>query len=262
MIKIFFRSFVELTGHPFSSMLLKKYTKSRWSKGLVKPFARAYNINEQEMEKPLQEFLSLHELFTRKLKEGARLVSQDEQELISPVDGKIELFGEITNDCRFHVKGQEYSIEEMLGSKEKAKKYERGVFFILYLSPSHYHRIHSPAGGMIKNSWKLGGKSFPVNRLGLKYGERPLSTNFRLITELERSSKSIAVVKVGALNVNSICTTYTETSLKKGEEIGYFSFGSTVVLLIEKDTIQVNNGLQPGQDIRVGNCLGTFLDED
>ena len=107
---------------------------------------------------------------------------------------------------------------------------------ILYLSPTHYHRIHSPATGEIVDQWAKGKKSYPVNKWGLRYGKHPLSKNYRRITEIKLESGHMAVVKVGAMFVNSIEIVHEAEQITKGEELAYFTFGSTVVLLFEKDT--------------------------
>lgn len=129
---------------------------------------------------------------------------------------------------------------------------------VLYLSPSHYHRIHSPLTGTVLRRFTLGRKSYPVNQLGLKYGREPLSKNYRVVTELVSRDKNVAVVKVGAMFVNSIELVHERENVQKGEEMAYFTFGSTVVLLFEKGMVQVNTSLQKGQEIRLGECLARF----
>lgn len=259
MKKAIYRSFVELSGNRFNSYVLKKFTKSKMSKVLNKSFVKAYKINTNEMEKPLHQYNSLQELFIRNLKEDARDIDNSLNTIVSPVDGVLADMGPITENCTFHVKNQDYSLVEMLGDEKKALKYEKGTYIILYLSPSHYHRIHTPVSGTVVGKWALGNKSYPVNELGLKLGKRPLSKNYRFITELKlENGKHYAVVKVGAMNVNSIHPTFTHNDLKKGEEMAYFSFGSTVVLLFERDTICLDENVLPPLDVKVGMKLGTF----
>lgn len=229
------------------------------SRFVNKSFVKAYKINQEEMEKPLRQYKSLHELFVRNLKADARQINKESNSIISPVDGLIADIGEISSKCSFHVKNQYYSIVDMLGSAEKAKKYINGTYIILYLSPSDYHRIHTPVSGTVVGSWALGNKSYPVNETGLTLGKKPLTRNYRLITELEvHDRKRVAVVKVGALNVNSIHTTYETEQLKKGEEIAYFSFGSTVILLFEHDTLCVDENIHVPTYVKVGMKIGTL----
>ena len=136
-----------------------------------------------------------------------------------------------------------------------------GTYMILYLSPSHYHRIHSPVKGTIVKQWSLGSKSYPVNKMGLKYGVRTLAKNYRMITEVNTDYGHTAIVKVGAMFVNSIETTHTGSKLEKGEEMAYFSFGSTVVLVFEKGIFQLDSSIHTPKDIRIGEKIGS-LSED
>ncbi|WP_088103391.1 phosphatidylserine decarboxylase [Halalkalibacter urbisdiaboli] len=258
MKKLLFRSFVELSNHRIQSVLLKAFATSKISKPLIPLFVNTFKLNEEEMGRSIREYGSLHELFIRQLKPGCRPIESDTNSFISPVDGVLADFGKIKDNVRFSVKGQEYSVSEMLGSKSAAKTYEEGLFLILYLSPSHYHRIHSPISGEVLKQWTLGGRSYPVNELGMTLGRRPLSRNYRVITEMLSRGKKLAVVKVGAMNVNTIELTHQTKSLNKGEEIGYFSFGSTVVLLIEKGLVSLDEQKTP-REFKMGEKLGTFI---
>ncbi|MGO4887275.1 phosphatidylserine decarboxylase [Anaerobacillus sp. MEB173] len=258
MRKVIYRSFVELSGNRINSYLLKKFTSSRISRHLNKSFVKVYKINQQEMEKPIEHYKSLHDLFCRRLKSGSRKIDNEPTNIVSPVDGVLAERGKITDACQFYVKGQHYSLHEMLGDKNKAERYRDGNYMVLYLSPSHYHRIHSPVNGTVLKQWQLGRKSFPVNKTGLKYGKRPLSRNYRLITELQFHDKCLAIVKVGAMNVNSIHSTFTGDNLHIGQEMAYFSFGSTVVLLFEKGTIAFDEAVPVPSEVKVGMKIGCY----
>ncbi len=209
------------------------------------------------MSKALSEYEHLHDLFIRELKPGVRVTDKEHQSMVSPVDGVLAQSGNLDNETLFHVKGQTYNIEEMLGTQEAAKPYQNGYYFILYLSPSHYHRIHSPVDGTIIRQWKLGALSYPVNDMGLRYGKKPLSRNYRLITEVKVDGKQLAIVKVGAMNINTIELTHEGNSLKKGEEMAYFSFGSTVVLLFEHGLIS-DVDLKENKEVMVGQKLANL----
>lgn len=259
MLKRIFKLFVELTGNKFASEMLVKFTTSKWSKHIIPLFVKVYKIDKNEMEFDLSEYKSLHLLFTRKLKSGSRPINNDVHDLISPVDGMVRDFGKINVFDKFSVKSTELDLVEMLGTNEKAHKYINGSYIIFYLSPQNYHRIHSPIKGNILSSWTLGGVSYPVNNLGLKYGTRPLCTNFRLITEVETEYKHVAVVKVGALNVNSIHLTNKDSALEHGDELAYFSFGSTVILLIENEDFRFSPHLKEGTPIKYGEKIGDFI---
>jgi phosphatidylserine decarboxylase len=256
LLKPFYRLVIELTNGKWSSTILRKFARSKLSRYLVPSFARVYKINTDEMEQSINNFPTLHDFFIRKLKNDARPIHQDEAAILSPVDAVIEDIGEIHPNAIILVKGKKYSISEMLGSLEKAKQYVDGTYMIFYLSPSHYHRIHSPVTGSVTDQWVLGSKSYPVNKLGLKYGRETLSKNYRSITEMNVSGHQIAMVKVGAMFVNSIELTHKNESLTKGEEMAYFTFGSTVILLLPKDQFTLVPTIQTPYHIKMGEVIG------
>lgn len=258
MVKWLYRLFIELTNRPLTSKWLASFTCSKWSRFIIPSYAKVYKVNEEEMEKKLHEYETLQQLFVRTLKEGLRPIDEHPDSVVSPVDAVIEDVGIITDQKEIIVKGKTYSIREMLGDDHIAEKYLHGTFIILYLSPSHYHRIHSPICGEVVKQWTLGGKSYPVNRLGLRYGKDPLSKNYRKITELCTNGMYMAIVKVGAMFVNSIEWTHEREYVKKGEEIGYFSFGSTVVLLFEKNAFTLDEHIVPPLEVKMGQRLGFF----
>lgn len=259
MFKWLYRLMIELTNHALSSKLLSLFTRSRISAWLIPSYAKVYQINQEEMEKNLCHYKTLQQLFIRKLKAGVRPIDPLPNSVVSPVDAVIEDIGIVSEQKEIIVKGKRYSIAEMLGSEAAAEKYLNGLFIVLYLSPSHYHRIHSPISGTVTKQWTLGSRSYPVNRLGLKYGRKPLAKNYRVITEIDAGGKHVAVVKVGAMFVNSIEWTHPNEQLVKGEEMAYFSFGSTVVLLFEKGSISLDERIVPPMDVKVGERLGFWL---
>lgn len=213
------------------------------------------------MEKGLHEFPTLHDLFIRKLKEGRRKIDSDPSSVVSPVDAVIEDIGIIKETSEMVVKGKAYSVLEMLGDQETVKKYLNGRYVILYLSPSHYHRIHSPITGKIMKQWTLGSKSYPVNKWGIKYGRKTLSKNFRVISEVKTDAGFVSIVKVGAMFVNSINITHEGEYLEKGKDMAYFSFGSTVILLFERGIFQIDHSIQPPKEIKVGEKIGTLKND-
>ncbi|PKG24515.1 phosphatidylserine decarboxylase [Niallia nealsonii] len=252
-----YKFFIELTNGKWSSYLIMKFAHSKASSLIISSFARVYKINVDEMEKDLTSYNNLHEFFIRKLKNGTRNSFFGQTEVISPVDAIIEDIGIITGNKTIHVKDKVYSISEMLGNKEMVDKYTGGTFIIFYLSPSHYHRIHSPVSGRVIKRWTLGGKSYPVNKWGLKFGKSPLAKNYRTITEVKtQDNQHIAIVKVGAMFINSIILSHQKEEVKKGEEMAYFSFGSTVILLFEKETFRSKDFLSTPYPVKIGEVIG------
>jgi phosphatidylserine decarboxylase len=259
MLQGLYRLLIELTNGRWSSGILKRFSRSPVSRFVVPSFAKIYQLNQEEMEKGLSDYPTLHDLFVRTLKKDARKIDQQPNSVVSPVDAVLEDVGNIKETSDIHVKGKTYSIGEMLGDPDTLAKYLNGTYMILYLSPSHYHRIHSPVNGIVTKQWELGSKSYPVNKWGLKYGRQALSKNYRVVTEVKTTDGHIAIVKVGAMFVNSIETTHKGSNLEKGGEIAYFSFGSTVVLLFEKGIFQMDQTLHIPQELRVGERLGILV---
>jgi phosphatidylserine decarboxylase len=258
LIKPLYRLLIELTNGKWTSGILKQFSQSPVSRFIVPSFAKIYHLNQMEMENQLHDFPTLHDLFIRKLKKGARTIDQQPRSVVSPVDAVIEDIGMINETSEIEVKGKIYSIEEMLGDQQSVRKYINGTYMILYLSPSHYHRIHSPVTGTVLKQWSLGSRSYPVNKWGLKYGKKTLSKNYRVITEVKTNFGMAAIVKVGAMFINSIELIHSGDELTKGEEMAYFSFGSTVVLLFEKEIFQVHSGMTTPLEIKVGEKIGDF----
>ncbi|GLY10038.1 phosphatidylserine decarboxylase [Bacillus badius] len=253
-----YRFFIELTNKRWSSRLLERYTSSSVSKPMIRPFIKAYRINEEEMAHPADHYQTLHDFFIRQLLPEARVIEYGKNQVVSPVDALLAETGVITSHCEIVVKEKPYSVAEMLGSREKAADYENGTFLVFYLSPGHYHRIHSPIDGQVTETWALGRHSYPVNSPGLKYGKAPLAKNYREITELTFEGGKLAVVKVGAMFVNSIERSHNRPTWKQGEEVAYFNFGSTVVLLFEPGTFRLNEQLAVPCEVKVGETVGTF----
>ena len=255
-----YRGMIELTNGKSSSTLLKKFATSSFSKKFIRSYSKVYEINIDEVSKNVDSFSNLHDFFTRSLKDGVRPIAQGATVFASPVDAKIEAFGDITDDIIFTVKNKAYSLVDLLGSEERAVQYRRGKYIVFYLSPADYHRIHSPVDAQVIRQYVLGQKSYPVNRLGLTYGKKPISHNYRMISELAYlPHRQAAFIKVGATFVNSIALTNRTDVWTKGEEVGYFTFGSTVVMLFEENAIDFRENVAQSCSIRMGEAFANMI---
>lgn len=257
MMKSLLKYFVELTGNPVSSSILKTIAQSPISRPIIKPFAKIYRINLEETEHPIHQYRSLNDFFTRRLKDDARPIADSPCTLASPVDGVLSEMGKIGGGRSFYIKGHHYKLDEMLGDPDKAANYQDGYFYIFYLSPSHYHRIHYPVDGKLLSRYALGGKSYPVNQFGMRFGDRPFATNYRIISELDTDFGKMAMIKIGALNINSIALYHAADHFKKGEELGFFSFGSTVIILLEKNSA-FQNISNIDMEVTMGQTIGKW----
>lgn len=254
-----FRLFTELSSRPFLARLTGAAAKTQASRALLSKFASYYRIDIAEAEKPLSEYESLNHFFTRRLRSGARPIDPDAHSVVSPVDGTIIEVGDIQAGILMPVKGQTYSAEELLGGSPHASRFERGKFAVIYLSPSDYHRIHSPVDGTVLEWDRIPGTVYPVNDRGMRLMPRVLSRNTRLVTYLRHDAGVLGLVKVGAMNVSSIQYALDDgppETVHKGEELAYFEFGSTVVLLMEKDMFFPDASFRQGASVRMGQRIG------
>ncbi|WP_010271100.1 archaetidylserine decarboxylase [Paenibacillus senegalensis] len=262
MRKAFFKVMTELSSRKWISRTTGSFAKSKWSRSLIPWFAKTYGIRLEDAEKSPGDYQSLNEFFTRRLKPGLRPIDLTEKGLVSPVDALITGMGRIEAGTIVNVKGQDYTVEELLNRSPRTVNYRNGYYFVLYLSPTDYHRIHSPISGRILEKEHLPGKVYPVNDFGLRHMPRVLSRNERLVTYMAHPAGEIAVVKVGALNVSSI--QYAEglqDQLNAGDELAYFEFGSTIVLLTETNIFQPLQHLQLGSKVQMGQLLGLLHKE-
>jgi phosphatidylserine decarboxylase len=246
----------------------------RWvhQKGIA-VFSRRYAVHLEEAEKPITEYASFAEFFSRKLKMGMRPVDIDDSAIVSPVDGRISQLGGMVDDACMQAKGIWFSASQLLGSEEAGRPFLGGSFITLYLSPRDYHRIHAPLEGEIESLHYLPGKFWPVHPILVKHKKALYSINERMALILRTRMGRLALVAVGATCVGRIVTAFDEQAthegkaaytkpyalpVKKGEELMRFEMGSTVVLLFEKTAMKLEEGLQPEDVVRMGQRIGTI----
>ncbi|RAV04035.1 archaetidylserine decarboxylase [Paenibacillus sp. YN15] len=257
MAKRFFRLLTELSSRKSISRLTGSFAKSKASRRLIPWFARTYGIRVEDAEKHVREYASLNDFFSRRLKPGLRPIAGDADIAVSPVDSLITGMGPIREGQLLQIKGQDYTLEELLNESPRLVSYTDGFFMVLYLSPTDYHRIHSPVAGKILEKEHIPGKVYPVNDFGLVHMKRVLSRNERLVTYIRHDYGELAVVKVGAMNVSSIqYVTPLPNCLTRGGDLAYFEFGSTVVLLFENGTFTPRADLETGMKLKMGEILG------
>lgn len=236
------------------SNLIQKLTRSKLSRYLIPWFAGYYQVNLSQLKQPIQRFPHLESFFTRELQADARPFDPSQDVLVSPVDGKLSVVSDISADDTFLVKGKTYHLSKLLGNSDEAAKYHGGQVLILYLSPADYHRIHAPLTAKELEHKYLGKWSWPVNDWGLKY-TKGLTGNYRLVSQFEAQGWQFAMVSVGALNVNSIVRlSEADIVYQKMDPYGYFSFGSTVVLVFQKGAIQLDS--LTSRQVKAGERLG------
>ncbi len=247
---------------------------------LINAFIRIYKVDMSDaVLKRAAQFDCFNAFFTRALQPDARPFDGSEKSIISPVDGFISKFGRIDNDTLIQAKGQDYSLLALLGNDDSlSQSLRNGCFMTLYLSPRNYHRIHMPTAGQLQCTHYVPGRLFAVNLHTTRVVKHLFSRNERLVTLFNSDVGNYAVVLVGAIFVGNIetvwagevnspypkqCQTekFTATdkpvSLNKGDELGRFNMGSTVILLFPEHSIEWLPELQAGQAIRMGETLAT-----
>jgi len=216
--------------------------------------------------------------FTRALKADARPLARDEQTLCSPVDGTVSQLGRIDGNRIFQAKGRDYSLIELLGGdKARAEPFRNGSFATLYLSPRDYHRIHMPLTGQLREMVHIPGKLFSVSPLTTRMVPNLFARNERVVCIFDSSIGPLGLILVGAINVASIETVWAgvvtpplgktirrwdypaqgndSVRLEKGEEMGRFNMGSTVILLAPPDTLDWQISMSANSSIRMGQAL-------
>ncbi len=226
----------------FLTSLYAKTMDSQSSVEKIKPFIKEYNIDISIAQN--QEYNSFNDFFTRKLKENARPINGDSNTVISPADGKILAYSNISS-ADFIVKESRFNISSFLADSTLALKYNDGSLIVVRLAPYDYHRFHFPVSGTVSAPMVIDGDLYSVNPIALKQMVEIFFLNKREYVSIETEKfGDVIMSEVGATMVGSIISTYKGTTIIKGEEKGYFKFGgSTVVLLFEKDRIIIDDDL-------------------
>ena len=226
---------------------------------IIKIFAHYYKINLDEAEFPVSDYPNLGEFFVRKLKPGLRPISSDGFS-IHPADSVITQFQKIKNGKLIQAKNKFYDVNDFLKDDQALSRYNEGLFVTYYLCPTDYHRVHSAVDGVIQNITHIPGALWPVNKWSTENIDQMFSINERVVVEIQTEKGWVAAVFVAATNVGQIILSFDESirgnqfnldkpfvktninkSIKKGEELGMFRMGSTVVMLYQKSTITDRN---------------------
>ena len=243
-------------------------------KSLIQVYSKFYKIQLDEVKKPVSSFKNFTDFFTRELKKDARFIDPAPNVIVSPVDGTIAEFGDIEAGLLVQAKGVYYTLNDLVG-KKIAKKFENGYFITIYLSPADYHRIHTPVAGKVKSFTYFSGNLWPVNRIGVENVGSLFAVNERIVTPIQADMGDVLLIKVGATVVGKITLDYHELKTnqkkeqtqfnipvvpakkyEKGQEIGQFQLGSTVILIFAKNQM-TPVGLQKDKKIKLGEMIGS-----
>jgi phosphatidylserine decarboxylase len=265
-----------LPQHALSRLILHATrVRAPWFKNwLIRGFLRLYAIDMTDavQSDPLS-FASFNEFFTRALKSGARAIAPGAKDIACPVDGTISEAGQIEGDRLLQAKGRNYTLSELLASRNWAQHFAGGSFVTIYLAPFNYHRIHMPLRGELRETVYVPGRLFSVNAATAAQVPRLFARNERVLTLFDTGCGEVAVILVGALNVGSMATVWAgditpaarravttlpphAVTLEKGEELGRFNMGSTVILLFQAGCARWHTGTRAGAAVRLGQSLG------
>ncbi len=212
------------------------------SKDKIPDFVENYNIDLNICQK--KDFNSFNDFFYRKLKKSARIIDTNSLAVVSPADGKVLAYSDISNQD-FIVKGYRFDVDSYFNNKELSNRYRNASLMIIRLCPTDYHRYHFPISGKILNEELIEGDYYSVSPIALKKKIELLTLNKRAYTEIEtKNFGRVIMSEVAATMVGSMINTYDDGDVEKGEEKGYFKFGgSTVILFFEKGEITIDKDL-------------------
>lgn len=245
-------------------------------KALARPaisaFAAQYQIDLSEISRPLEDYRSLGEFFTRDLRPGARPIGDG---IVSPVDGKITELGPIVANTLLQIKGKSFTLSGLFGGSEAWRRFENGFFATIYLAPRDYHHIHAPVSGDISESIFIPGDLWPVNAWSIRAIDGLFTINERLIAILETASGPVGVAMIGATNVGAIAASFDHirtnsaplpnppaavvkryappVSVAAGDRLATFCLGSTVILLLPEG---FDSSLCKSGSVKFGQSLG------
>lgn len=248
---------------------------------LIRQFVDLYKVNVEEVKHSVPEdFATFNDFFIRELVAGARQIDAASASVVSPADGTVSAAGKIDKDRIFQAKGLHYTLTDLLATDiDDADKFIDGTFATIYLSPGDYHRVHSPLAGALVAARYVPGDLFSVNEATVACLPNLFTRNERLICHFTTDYGPLVVILVGALNVGSISTRWSgdlrprikgvvddidiartgiSTRLDKGDLIGWFNMGSTVIVLLPPGSCADLSALASGTKVRMGQAIGNL----
>jgi phosphatidylserine decarboxylase len=224
-----------------------------------------------------EDYRHFNAFFTRELREGARPAEAEEEALVSPCDGRISELGSIDGDSIFQAKGHQYSLQTLLANDPDCEQWSNGFFYTIYLSPRDYHRVHMPLEGTLKRMTHVPGRLFSVAPYTVRQIPSLFARNERVISVFDTAVGPVAQVLVGAMLVSSMETTWAgeitpsksttvrvneytgnEVRLARGDEMGRFNMGSTVILILPAGVMEKTENLSAGDALKLGQRLASL----
>ncbi len=251
--------------------------ESKLTTPVINRFAKAFDVDMDDAVNPdLASYSTFNKFFTRALKPEARPIASGVDEIASPADGRISAIGDINEARIFQAKGRDYSLLQLLGGDgEATERLGNGRFATIYLSPRDYHRLHMPLSGRLIKQTYVPGRLFSVGPHTVRALPDLFARNERVIAQFETQHGLMALVLVGAMNVAAIETVWhglvtppqqanisnenyqgdKALELKRGDEMGRFNMGSTIIVLLENPA-SWRQDMQSGDAVRMGQFIG------
>ncbi|QEH46692.1 phosphatidylserine decarboxylase [Aggregatibacter actinomycetemcomitans] len=259
------------------------FAKQKWGEVthfVIKLFAKKYNVDMSEAKKEnFSDYESFNQFFIRELKDGARKINENPTALCLPADGRVNQIGHIDDELLLQAKGHFFSLSDLLvGDEELVNTFKNGEFATIYLSPRDYHRVHMPCDATLRKMIYVPGALFSVNPFLAEHVPNLFACNERVICLFDTEFGPMVQILVGATITASMSTvwagvinppradevkvwTYQEENavkLTKGQEMGAFQLGSTVINLFPANRVTLAEHLQVDEPVRVGEMLATI----
>ncbi|MCK5830476.1 MAG: phosphatidylserine decarboxylase [Methylococcales bacterium] len=266
--------------HHFLSTIMSKFTHSEikvWKNLMITQIIKVYGVNMSESkEQNINNFSSFNHFFTRELKPHARSITKVKNAVACPADGAVSQAGIIEQGKIFQAKGKSFSTIDLLGGDaQRTEPFEEGSFTTIYLSPKDYHRLHMPVKGTLTEMVHIPGRLFSVNTATTNSVPGLFARNERVACLFDTELGPMALILVGAIFVSSIETVWhgivtpptidsvrswkyqnNETVIAKGEEMGRFNMGSTIIVLFGKDKVEWEESFKAGKTVKLGEMIG------
>jgi len=246
---------------------------------LIRRFIGLYRVELGELRHPVPEgFPTFNDFFIRELAPGARTFGESVDAIAAPVDGTVSAAGRIERNRLLQAKGLNYALEELLATDTAdAGQYAGGAFATIYLAPYNYHRVHAPVAGKLEAARYVPGALFSVNDATVRNLPGLFARNERLVCHISTAAGPMILILVGALNVGTINSRWTgdirprktgvveqfdldllkgSLEFDKGDTLGWFNMGSTVILLVPPGASDDFSGLEAGATLRTGETIG------
>lgn len=268
-----------LPHHPLSRLMgLFTHAQNKPLKNfMIKQVIRHYQVKMAEaLEENIDHYTCFNDFFTRQLKPEYRPIAAEENAIVSPADGTVSQSGDITDGEIFQAKGKSFTTVDLLGgSEDRAAPFSNGKFMTIYLSPKDYHRLHMPLTGTLNEMVHVPGRLFSVNNSTARSVPRLFARNERVACIFKTEAGPMALILVGAIFVSSIETVwdgvitpptvkgvqcaqypYNPPRLERGQEMGRFNMGSTIIVLFGRNKISWKPEFVAEKAVNMGELIG------